>query len=45
MTGEELGREAIPAEKAHVIPSNDHILDDATTLLAALRMGRPDWQS
>jgi hypothetical protein len=40
-----LGREAIPAEKAHVILSNDHILDDATTLLAALRMGRPDWQS
>ena len=45
MPVEELGREAIPAEKAHVIPSNDDILDDATTLLAALRMGRPDWQS
>ena len=32
MSGRELGRAAIPAEKAHVIPSNDHILDDATTL-------------
>jgi hypothetical protein len=45
MPGEELGREAVPAEKAHVIPSNDHILDDATTLLAALRLGhetKPD---
>jgi hypothetical protein len=45
MPGEKLGREAIPAEKAHVIPSNDHILDDATTLLAALRMSRLDCQS
>ena len=45
MSGRELGRAAIPAEKAHVIPSNDHILDDATTLLAALRLGyetKPD---
>ncbi|MCJ7436107.1 MAG: helicase-associated domain-containing protein [Anaerolineales bacterium] len=40
-----LGRDAIPAERAHVISANDHILDDATTLLAALRMGRPDWGS
>jgi hypothetical protein len=43
MPGEELGREALPAEKAHIIPSDDHILDDATTMLAALRIGRLDW--
>ena len=45
MPSRELGRAAIPAEKAHVIPSNDHILDNATTLLAALRLGyetKPD---
>jgi len=37
-----LGRPATPAERAHIIPANDHILDDATTLLAALRLGRQD---
>jgi hypothetical protein len=36
---EPLGRPATPVEKAHSIPSNDLILDDATTLLAALRLG------
>lgn len=34
-----LGRAASPGEKAFVIPASDRILDDATTLLAALRMG------
>ena len=34
-----LGRPASPSEKAFVIPASDRILDDATTLLAALRMG------
>lgn len=33
------GRAATPAEKAHAWPANDHILDDLTTLLAALRLG------
>lgn len=33
------GRAATPAEKAHIRPANDHILDDLTTLLAALRLG------
>ncbi len=38
--GEEvLGRAATPAEKAHLQPTTDHILDDLTTLLAALRLG------
>jgi hypothetical protein len=36
---EPLGRPASPVEKAHPIPANDYLLDDATTLLAALRMG------
>lgn len=36
---EPLGRPATPAEKAHEIPATDHILDDATTYLAALRIG------
>ncbi len=35
---EPLGRPATPVEKAHEIPATDHILDDATTYLAALRM-------
>jgi hypothetical protein len=35
----ELGRAATPAEKAHITLASDQILDDATTLLAALRMG------
>jgi hypothetical protein len=36
---EPLGRPATPVEKAHEIPAADHILDDATTYLAALRIG------
>ncbi len=36
---ESLGRPASPVEKAHLIPTNDFLLDDATTLLAALRLG------
>ena len=39
---EPLGRPASPKERAHLIPANDRILDDACTLLAALRMG---WQT
>lgn len=34
-----LGRAASPGEKGQEIPANDSILDDATTLLAALRLG------
>src|SRR5690606_9428979 len=34
-----LGRPATPVEKAHEIPATDHILDEATTYLAALRIG------
>jgi len=34
-----LGRQASPAEKAVALPASDRILDDACTLLAALRMG------
>ncbi len=37
---EPLGRGATPGEKNHIIPADDHILDDATTLLAALRLSR-----
>lgn len=33
------GRGATPLEKKHIRPATDHILDDATTLLAALRLG------
>jgi hypothetical protein len=33
------GRGATPGEKACIIPADDRILDDATTLLAALRLG------
>jgi hypothetical protein len=36
---EPLGRPALPREKEYIIPTNDNILDDATTLLAALRLG------
>jgi hypothetical protein len=36
---EPLGRLASPGEKAHPIPANDFLLDDATTLLAAVRLG------
>jgi hypothetical protein len=42
---EPLGRPATPVEKAFEIPASDRILDDATTYLAALRLGRSDWQS
>jgi Helicase conserved C-terminal domain len=34
-----LGRPANPRERAHPIPAADRLLDDATTFLAALRMG------
>ncbi len=37
---EPLGRAATPVEKSFEIPATDHILDDATTYLAALRSGR-----
>ncbi|HLO14948.1 MAG TPA: helicase-associated domain-containing protein [Anaerolineales bacterium] len=36
---EPLGRAASPGERGQEIPANDSILDDATTLLAALRLG------
>jgi len=39
-----LSRPATPAERAHTFPANDQILDHATTLLAALRMGMPSSQ-
>jgi hypothetical protein len=39
-TASALGRPASPGEKGSEIPADDHILDDATTLLAALRMGK-----
>ena len=35
-----LGRPASPAEKGQEVLANDFILDDVTTLLAALRMGK-----
>ena len=38
-SAEPLGRAASPGEKGQEIPTNDLILDDATTLLAALRLG------
>jgi hypothetical protein len=34
-----LGRLASPKEREHPIPASDRLLDDATTLLAALRLG------
>jgi Helicase conserved C-terminal domain len=37
---EALGRPASPKEKGQDIVANDQILDDATTMLAALRMGK-----
>jgi hypothetical protein len=36
---EPLGRPASPGEKAYPIPADDFLLDDATTFLAALRLG------
>ena len=40
---EALGRPASPKEVGTIIPANDHILDDATTMLSAIRMGRSNW--
>ncbi|MGD8404396.1 MAG: helicase-associated domain-containing protein [Anaerolineales bacterium] len=34
-----LGRPASPGEKVHPLPPTDDLLDEATTLLAAMRMG------
>ena len=45
VTTEALGRPASPKEKGQEFPANDFILDEATTMLAALRMGKSDWQS
>ena len=39
ISSEPLGRLANPKERAHPIPATDRLLDDATTFLAALRMG------
>jgi len=39
-SNEPLGRRASPKEREHQQIASDHLLDDATTLLAALRMGR-----
>jgi len=36
---EPLGRPATPLERAEILPTDDRILDDACTLLAALRLG------
>ena len=44
-SGEPLGRPASPVERAHELPATDRILDDAATLLAALRMGHTDYPS
>ena len=41
---EPLGRPASPGERGAEILANDSILDDATTLLAALRTGRSGFQ-
>jgi len=38
-SGSTLGRAATPTEKAHIFPATDQLLDDLTTLLAALRLG------
>jgi hypothetical protein len=37
---EALGRPASPGEKGREIPADDSVLDEATTFLAALRMGK-----
>jgi hypothetical protein len=39
-----LGRPASPGEHGQEIIATDHILDDAATLLAALRMGKSDYK-
>ena len=41
---EYLGRAPSPKEHGREILTNDFILDDVTTLLAALRMNKSDWQ-
>lgn len=41
-TAEALGRPASPKEQGTIILATDHILDNATTMLAAIRMGRSD---
>lgn len=41
---EPLGRPASPGERGREVLADDSILDDATTMLAALRMGRADFQ-
>lgn len=41
---EALGRPASPKEKGQELLATDFILDEATTMLAALRMGRSNWQ-
>jgi hypothetical protein len=38
-TSEPLGRGATPGERKHILPASDRVLDDATTLLAGLRLG------
>jgi hypothetical protein len=43
-SGEVLGRPATPVEKTFEMLSTDRVLDDATTLLAALRICRSNWQ-
>jgi hypothetical protein len=40
-TTQEYGRPARPEEREHIFLANDHILDDLTTYLAAIRIG---WQ-
>ena len=40
VTDEPPGRPALPAERKHILAADDRILDDATTLLAALRLGQ-----
>jgi hypothetical protein len=35
------GRAALPAERVNPLPATDQVLDDACTLLAALRLGLP----
>jgi hypothetical protein len=42
---EPLGRPASPKEKGDEFLADDSILDDATTLLAALRMGKTDFHA
>jgi len=44
VTTEAVGRPASPGEKGKELLANDFVLDNATTLLAALRMGKGDFQ-